>query len=261
MILTCTLSTFAFAAETPTCVLINFSNDTRYKEIKSEVLLSELVVEKLLESGKFNIVETKPINEDIEALLYDVKAREIENIKRGINRGNFNELFEGPGFNPTQAESIATATVGQIVTPSITSKIGKDNNAEYLIQGTIINLGKGTWSDDLEKNMITTWATTIYGMFTGNWKPLRSNMKNQTSSTTSAIGLQSDLRIIKASTGEVIWNKKISGYSGKKVEGNYAALVPVKLESEMYASLIENAASEIVKLLIKDLDEGKLFVK
>ena len=261
VILVCILPTITLAAEGSTCVLIKFSNDTRYKEIETEVLLSELVVEKLLESGKFNIVETKPINEDIEALLYDVKAREIENLKRGINKGNFNDLFEGPGFDPTQAESMATASVGQIVTPAITSKIGKDNNAEYLIQGTIINLGTGEWTEHLESQISSVISSAILksvGIFDRN--DARESILNS-GKTSSAIALQADLRIIKASTGEVIWNKQVGAFSGKSVEGKEASLEKLKLESEMYASLMENAANQIVKLIIKDSEEGKLFVK
>ena len=257
--LICTLTTISFAAESPTCVVVKFSNDTRYKNVESEVLLSELVVEKLLESGKFNIVETKPINEDIESLIYDEKSHEILNLKSGISQGNFNALFEGPGFDPKQAESIATAQVGQIIIPSITSKIGNDNKAEYLIQGTIINMGKGTWDDNEDMNTIAGWASLIERVITRSTSSVFDIFKSN--EKTAAIGLQSDLRIIKASTGEVIWNKKVSGYSGKKAESDSIYLKEVKLESEMYASVVENAANEIVKLLIKDLEEGKLFVK
>lgn len=48
----------------------------------------------------------------METQLYREKIRDIENAKRGIIAGNFNALFEGSGFDPSLAESIATAEDG-----------------------------------------------------------------------------------------------------------------------------------------------------
>ena len=49
----------------PTCVMMKFTNDTRFKNIDTAELLSDLVLEKLLASGKFNFVETRPLDSDI----------------------------------------------------------------------------------------------------------------------------------------------------------------------------------------------------
>lgn len=110
-------------AEEPICIMLRFSNNTRYKNIDSASVLSDYVIEKLLASGKFNFKETKPIDEDIEAQLYDIKTRELLNLTTSLQSKNLNALFEGQGFDITQAQTIGKAQVGQIITPSITSAI------------------------------------------------------------------------------------------------------------------------------------------
>ena len=145
--------TSVFAADAPNCILIKFSNDTRFRNIDSASVLSDLVLEKMLETGKFNLSETNPIDESIEAMLYDEKMREILSVQSEINRGNFTPLFEGPAFDESKVQTIATSQVGQIVSPSITSQIGRQHNAKYLIQGTIINMGQGDWMDEDVENV------------------------------------------------------------------------------------------------------------
>ena len=55
----------------PNCVMIKFVNDTRYQKIDVASELSDLVMEKLIVSGNFNFIETKPIDADMESMLYD----------------------------------------------------------------------------------------------------------------------------------------------------------------------------------------------
>ena len=125
-------------AEDATCVMIKFSNDTRYKNVDTASVLSDLVVERLLASGKINLTETKPLDANLESQLYLIKSRELANAASAMNSKNLSVLFEGAGFNSKQAQTIGTADVGQIISPSITSQIGKLHNAEYLIQGNLL---------------------------------------------------------------------------------------------------------------------------
>ena len=150
-LLICAGSTTAFA-DPPTCIMLQFSNDTRYKNIDSAAVLSELVFEKLLATGKLNFKETKPIDKDMELMLYDEKMRDINNLHKSIEAGNFNALFEDGSFDSNHAQSIATAKVGQIISPEITSAIGREHGADYLIQGTIINLGSGKASGEFKSD-------------------------------------------------------------------------------------------------------------
>ena len=234
-------------AEEPTCILLKFSNDTRYKNIDSAAVLSDLVIEKLLASGKFNFNETRPIDEDIEAKLYDVKTRELLNLTTGLQNKNLNPLFEGQGFDKTQAQSIGTADVGQIVSPSITSAIGNAHGAQYLIQGTVINIGNGHWE--------------VNYLFLRGGDP---------DTKTSGIAIVTDLRVIKASTGEVVWRKIVTGEKkttlvdlGKVI--SFAGFSPKvgssKLTSDIYNQAMNDAATKISDAMIEDLNAGRLFAK
>ena len=218
----------------PNCVMMKFTNDTRYQNIDSASVLSDLVMEKLLASGKFNFVETTPLDEDIEMQLYDEKTRDILATETGAQRGNFNILFENETFDKNHAQSIAMAEVGQIVSPAITSKIGKEHNAEYLIQGTIIGMGN-------------------------NFKISSSSNSDQKSSTLAVVA---DVKIIKAATGEVVWQKISRGDKSNSLFNVYGLkLGSSKLNAEMYSTAMEECAENIVKNLLKDLDAGKVFVK
>ena len=257
------------AAENPTCVLMKFTDDTRFDLIESTATLSDLVMEKMVASGKFNLKETRPIDQNMEAMLYDEKKRELAGMQSAYNYGNFNDLFEGPGFNETKAQSIATASVGQIVTPSITSAIGNAHGADYLIQGTIINLGTGDWwNDDYQK--ISTAVNTVSALTgtpvaakaAGMLGPLGSIL-GSISVKTTGVGVQSDLRIIKASTGEVIWNKRFTGIGSQKQIGlMYGIKIgSTKLNADLYAKGMDKAAQKMVDALIADMEQNKLFVK
>ena len=176
-------------------------------------------------TGKFNFKETTPIDKDIELMLYDEKMRDINNLHNSIERGNFNVLFEDGSFDFRDAQSIATAKVGQIVSPTITSAIGKQHGADYLIQGTIINLGRG------------------------NNTPLNGNV----SIKESAIRIEISIRIIKAENGEVVWSKEVDAQ--KKSSSTKIGIVKIgteKLSSSMYSEIMEKASQRIVDAIISD---------
>ena len=253
LILMTIFSTSALAADASTCILLKFSNDTRFRNIDSASVLSDLVVEKMLNSGRFNLSETKAIDENIIAMLYDEKTREILSVQSEINRGNFTPLFEGPAFDESKVQTIATAQVGQTISSSITSKIGSQHNAQYLIQGTIINIGQGDWLNRDVENFaqaanILRSASAVAGL------PVMGGLLSSASVKEVSIGVQTDLRIIEAATGKVIWRKVVTGLS-KKTQEKIGGLTSgsAKLDSNMYGEAMEDAAQKIVESMMKDL--------
>lgn len=241
----------------PTCVLMKFNDDTRFDKIESATSLSDLVMEKLIASKKFNLMETRPLDEDIETKLYNENLRELNYLNTAIETGNFSPLFDG--FDERKAQSIAAAQVGQILSPEITSAIGKAHNAEYLIQGTIINLGTGAWwSDDYEAlssalNLATAALSSAIplGDFIGGVDIAKTG-----------IGVQCDIRIIKASTGEIIWNKRVVGVNEQvSLDIGLISIGNRKLNNNLYAKAMDKAAQKIVDALLADMSTGKLFTK
>ncbi len=262
---TVTLTAFA----NPSCVLMRFTDDTRYDRVESAATLSDLVMEKLLNSGKFNFKETKVIDKNLEKLLYDEKAAVFQNARYAMNYGDYNTLFEGQGFNEKWAQGIASARLGQIVSPVIVSSIGRQHNAEYLIQGTILNLGSGDWMENKIADA-AQYANTAMSMMGGSGAanmmgplgPL-SSLASSINVKKTGIGVQADLKVIKVSTGEVIWQKEVVGKDTQKQISLFGGIKigSDKLNNDMYYKAMENTAQIIADTLITDADAGEIFVK
>lgn len=260
-----TLTAFA----NPSCVLMRFTDDTRYDRVESAATLSDLVMEKLLNSGKFNFKETRVIDKNLEKLLYDEKAAVFQNARYAMSYGDYNTLFEGRGFNEKWAQSIASARLGQIVSPEIVGSIGRQHNAEYLIQGTILNLGSGDWMENKIADA-AQYANTAMSMFGGSGAtnmlgplgPLAS-LAGSVNVKKTGVGVQADLKVIKASTGEVIWQKEVIGKDTQKQISLFGGIKigSDKLNNDMYYKAMENTAQSIADALIADADAGKMFVK
>ena len=269
-------ATFAFgsvasAEENPTCVLMRFTDDTRFVKIESAPSLSDLVMEKLLISGKFNLMETKVIDADMEDMLYEERALEFKQAAEAAASGNYSTLFEGEGFNAEKAQTIATAQVGQFVSPAITSAIGKQHGAEYLIQGTIINLGTGNWMDMTTANALSYAQTasqfmSLFGTSMAGAAAalgpigMLASVASMVQMNVGGVAVQADLRLIKAETGEVVWQKMVIGKKTRKEYSvGFVKVGSTKLSNEMYAVAMDNAAEAIANALIEDLDANKLF--
>ena len=262
------------AQENPTCVLMKFTDDTRFAKVESAASLSDLVMEKLIASGKFNLQETRVIDADMEYLLYEERAAEFKNAQAALNSGNYNILFEGAGFNEEKAQTIATAQVGQIVSPEITSAIGRQHNAKYLIQGTILNLGSGNWMDMTISNavsyaqtavsLMSHFASTAAASAAAALGPIGmlAGLATSVQTTVTGVGVQCDLRLINAETGQVVWQKMVTGKdTQKKYSVGFVSVGSDKINNEMYAEAMNNAADAIANALIADLDAGTFFAE
>lgn len=265
-VLAAILSGTANAAENPGCVLMKFTDDTRFDLVESADSLSDLVMEKLIASKKFKLMEARPLDENIEIQLYDEKMRDLKYLEEAVQNSegtvNLSLLFEGTGFDENKAQSIASAQLGQIVDPEITSAIGAAHRADYLIQGTIINLGTGSWwSEDFEK---LSGALNLASAFMNSAIPLGAlgDVVGGVDVGKIGIGVQCDLRIIKAATGEVIWQKRVVGiHSQTNVSLGPVSIGSRKLNNNFYAKAMDKAAQKIVDALVEDVAANKLFLK
>ena len=246
----------------PTCVLMKFTDDTRFQNLDSAARFSDLVMDKLVTSQKFNLKETKPIDQDMEKMLYDEHQPEYAAAKSAMESGDFSAVFESPAFSDKAAQSIATAEVGQAVVPSVTSKIGKAHDAEYLLQGTIQSIGTGTWMDtDYEtgKAIVSSVLQNIPGL--GMFGGILGSAIGNSSQEDAGVGVIADMRIIKADTGEVVWSKRETGrgrVSNLTIGGIHTGSSEAS-EKELTKAL-DNVAKKLVDDLLGDLQENKLFL-
>ncbi len=254
----------ATAGAAPSCIMLTFTDDTRYDQVNTAAELSDDVMIKLINSGKFNLSADEPIEANIAAHLYDEKVIGYEAMERAFESDDFDEVFEEI-LDGRKAQSIATAQVGQIISPELTSKIGKKNNAEYLIQGTIINLGVGNWMKEDYSTMsrAINMASTFTGM-SGSTSAVGSPLGNMATFDVkkTGIGVQCDVRLIKASTGEIVWSKRVVGVATQKmIDVGIAKFGREKLNDALREKALDEASTKIVAALIDDLDAGKLFVR
>ncbi|MBO4401515.1 MAG: hypothetical protein J5809_06680 [Selenomonadaceae bacterium] len=251
----------------PRCALMKFTDDTRYDSMNTAHELSRRVWNKISESGKFNLHGSEVLDVDIEARLYDEKVDELTKFDAAISSNDYNALFEGTGFDERKAQSIATAQVGQIVTPEITAEIGNVNGVEYLIQGTIVNLGTGAWlNEDLEvianvvNNVAIAASSQAANLITGSMGFL--NGLTAVNVKFIGIGVQCDIRLIKAATGEVVWSRRVLGIGEQmNVHVGPVTFGHSNLSSKLYAKALDKAANKIVGALVADLESNKLFLK
>ncbi len=259
------------AREKPSCVFLKFTDDTRYDQLNTAEKISEMVALRMYAAkDRFRFPTKDIVDAHLEARLYDEKIDELTRFDAAINSGDYNKFFEGDGFNEKKAQSIVTAQVGQYITPEITAEIGRIHNAEYLIQGTIINLGTGSWlSEDLEfvsgaisnvAKVASSQASNLFGKSLSALKFLGE--MGEVSVTIKGIGVQCDVRVIKASTGEVVWSKRVVG----KGQSKFLEIASIKfghekLSDALYNKALNDAADKIVKAMIADMDANKLFLK
>lgn len=245
------------------CVLMEFTNDTRFNRLQPEKLLSDLVMEKMIASGKFNLKETRPLAQETADMLYNENSRLVGDLRTAMNDDNFTPLFDRLGFNDEgkQAPSISVAVKGQIVTPSLTSKIGQAHNAEYLVQGNISNIGHFSYLNQASQNAragVGLLGEIIGGRTGGVLTDLAGSYEDK---ETSAVIL-GDIRLIKTTTGEVVWQKSvISGYKQDKIKAVGVTTGSDTLHMDLVVKAVDQMAQKIVDTLVDDMDQGKLFVK
>ncbi len=240
------LMLWSSAEATPECVMLKFTDDTRFDQVNTAGQLSQEVMIKLQNDGRLSANLSEELDVDLEARLYEEKVRGYEAMERAMSSGDFNELFEEV-IDERKAQSIASAQVGQIISPELTSKIGRENGAEYLIQGTIVNLGVGNWM----KNDDSAMSRAINMTSTGSLNPI--DIKK------SGIGLQCDVRLIKASTGEIVWLKRVVGIGTQKmIDAGGVRFGRAKLNEALLSKAIDNASDKIVEALTTAFDAGQL---
>lgn len=252
----------------PTFVLLKFSDDTRFDALNGSpdapaIQLSERILKRLVQSQKFTLTSLEPLSEDIEAYLYDEKVGEFEKFNVAIKSGDYNNFFEDGNFDERKAQTIATAQVGQIISPEITSKIGREHGADYLLHGTIINLGTGNWlNENLEfisgavnqyLSVAAAYGSNVLGVL-GNFGAIEVQTKG--------IGVQCDVRVIKAQTGEVVWSKRVTGVGEQSLIG----IGPVvfghsNVSYSLYQKAIDKAVDKIANALIDEATTGKIYLK
>ena len=243
----------------PTCVLMEFTDNTRFAGLDTSKRLSENLMVKLLESGRFNLRETSYVGGDLEQLIADDNYPAVLAGKSAIEGGDYSAVFESPSFGDDTAQTVATARLGQTLNPAVTARVGKEQGADYLIQCTVQNIGVGQWED---VNFQTTMniAGNLLSLAGPFGSLLGSALSNASNKTDGGFGLLTDVRVIKAATGEVVWSQRIF----EKATTSKLWLVGIHSgtdnpSAKTYEKVIEKSSEKICQAMLADMDAGKLF--
>ena len=95
----------------------------------------------------------------------------------------------------------------------------------------------------------------------GSWGDI-NRPNEEIASKTSGISIETDLRVIKASTGEVVWRKIVTGENTKTlVRVDIFKFGSAKLTADVYNQALADAATKISDAMIEDLKAHRLFTK
>lgn len=229
-----------------TCAMLTFSDNTRFYKIGGAGILSDLVLEKLVSSGKLSFKETKPLAGESVTQLYDEDGKMYKIINQCRATGNYNPVFEGRQFDTTYARSVDLAVEGDIVEPELVQQIGRESGVKYLIQGTIDNYGTGKGANGLgTASMVATMLTGI--PFLG------------VSSDESILGVSCTMRVIEAETGKVVWCKKMyEQASVTSVDIGKVSVGTDEMNSKMYYDAMNKVAEKLSATFLEDLQMHKL---
>lgn len=223
-----------------TCAMLTFSDNTRFYKIGGAGMLSDLVLEKLVASGKLSFKETKPLAGDSVMQLYDEDGKMYKIINQCRATGNYNPVFEGRQFDTTYARSVDLAVEGDIVEPELVQQIGRESSVKYLIQGTIDNYGTGKGED---------WLG-----FASLFVPFL-----HVSSDESILGVSCTMRVIEAETGKVVWCKKMyEQASVTSVDIGKVSVGTDEMNSKMYYDAMNKVAEKLSATFLEDLQMHKL---
>lgn len=215
-------------AQTPVkVVFLDFANNTIYSDFQVDEVMDELLLERLFEANKFIIMERY---NDEETKNAEGKINfTSEHLFDSVEKKDFSAIFQA------SENDISTKDKGDYIDVEYTRIIGKKNNAEYLLYGSI---------DDL-------YVKSGFMIL-----PLKYFVLSNTSQSLEAVVT---VKIIKASTGEVVWTKQEKAASKNSVNKALGVTLGTKgFSSDLFYEALDKISKKIVKDLAKDLKNGEL---
>lgn len=233
------------SASNKSCAVIPFSDITFYaKELKTNELYADLVLEKVINDNLFTVKETYVIEDEKVRLLMDGSYANAKKMQNAMSADNFDSIFDSGSFN-NEATDIKYAVLGQTVSPEIIKEIGTLHQVDYLLHGTVCYLGVGSDNHDTTNGLINA-AGGALKFFTG----IDTGKVNISS---KGVKVVCDLRLIDVATGKVVWYDKSEFMSKKKNVDVGGVTVGTKTyNSGMYFDSVNRVAQVNIDDLVKE---------
>lgn len=212
----------------PTCITLKFTDKSKYSDLSTADLLSDLMMETLMNERKFNFKEVRVLDEDVMSELYIKKGNRLKIFNECKEMNDFSKLFNISDFGiEDNKKLIHEAKEGDVIFPEIMSELSKQYGINHVLHCTINNIagsqGNGTF-------------IPIVNIHVDGAKYIK---------------VHAYIRLIRCQDGKVVWGREIDGQA-EKWSGNMSNLsVGDKYpDSSMYY----NACNAVVKNFLKELN-------
>lgn len=202
------------AAAAPVFVMLEYADETIYKDIDSANIMSSIVLEKMVDKG-FAFVEGQSSPEEAQ-LIGDTRDLSDE---RAMDFGYF--LQTG---SDVAGARLCNANEGDNLDAELSRAIGKRYGADYLVYGTVNALGRMSDSDG------------------GQWFGISYNFSE------SGLYAVLTLRIVEAATGKVVFmSKENASAKNQSLASGVLKLGDDKVNTNMYYGAMEKTVEKLVK--------------
>ncbi len=202
------------AVAAPVFVMLEYADETIYKDIDSAEIMSSIVLEKMVDKG-YSFVEGQSSPEEAQLV---GNSKEIPK-ELDMDFGYF--LQTGSDITGVR---LCNANEGDILDVELTSAIGQKYGADYLVYGTVNALGRMSDSD----------GGQLFG--------ISYNLSE------SGLCAVLTLRIVEAATGKVIFKSKESASAKNQALGAGALkLGQDKVNTNMYYGAMEKTVDKLIK--------------
>lgn len=208
-------------------VLINSGDYSEYRELHTNEILDQTIIDRLLHLGTFDIYEKSFMHDTLDAEQEMVADKQF--VEAAVDQSDFNTIF-----GITQND-ISMKRSGDFISREKTALLGEKYDVQYIIHGSIDFIGR----NDREKIFLYNKWNFTHG--------------------SKAVTILASLRIIEAQTGKIVWYAKERG----KVADRFDSLNDVSYGTKEFSNILfyealDEVSEKLIEKLVTDLQVGKL---
>ena len=231
VILACVLCFFilpAHAAQKPvSIVFLSFEDNTPYSQMKTNEIIEEYLLEKLLDINSVQVMERMVVKEALDAeRKLTISFQDIDEV---VANNDFASVFAA------SENDLSNKTKSEHVSSKQTRIIGEKYHADYILHGTIDYLGKGKsymmvplpkFTVSSENPYLEAWVT---------------------------------VRLIKAETGEIVWRRKEKGVSKDSLYGIKGFTFGTgEFSNQLFVEAMKKISKKVAKDLSLDIERKSI---
>ena len=221
--------THALAKDLPSAILISFNDNSSYKNLKTNEIFSNVMLDGLLSLDRIYLVE-RAVTKDVLLLEDDVVCSDAK-IDEAVKNKDFSSIF-----NVSKSDA-AFKRQGDYLPVDKTSKLGEQYGVSYIVHGSVDFIGGS------ERSRTIAWD----GISLGH--------------SSKSVEMLATLRIIEAKTGKIIWQRRVKEKTKDKYEViDKLSFGTKEFSDRLFYEVVEDISDKFISGLKKDLDKGILIL-